>query len=71
MRAVALGLVGLGQDRRGQSHHRGLGPGEVQDDEEPYEGEQDELIGKLMRHHGVAPSNMGGDGGILPGFGVV
>jgi hypothetical protein len=59
MGAVALGLEGLGQDRRGRSHHRGLGPGEGRDDAEPEECEQDELRDIMMRHHGVAPSNMG------------
>ena len=35
-----------------------LGRGEVQDDEEPDECAQDELIENMMRDHGVAPSNM-------------
>jgi hypothetical protein len=30
----------------------------VQHDEEPDEYKQDKLIEKMMRHHGVAPSNM-------------
>jgi hypothetical protein len=44
VRAVALGFEELGLLRwRGWSRHRALGPGEVQDDNEPEECEEDEL----------------------------
>jgi hypothetical protein len=44
VRAVALGCEELGLLRwRGWSRHRALGPGEVQDDDEPEEYEEDEL----------------------------
>ena len=56
--AVAFGCEGLRLSWRGSSRHRALGPGEVQDDKEPNECQQDELINKMMRDHGVAPSNM-------------
>jgi hypothetical protein len=56
---VALRFEGLGLlSWRGWSRHRTLGPGEVQEDEEPDKCEQDELRENLMRAHGVAPSNM-------------
>ncbi len=59
MRAGLRGFEGLRQDCRGRSRHRALGPGEVQHDEEPDEGAQDERRENMMRYHGVAPSNMG------------
>jgi len=56
---VALRFEGLGLLRwYGWSRHRALGPGEVQEDEEPEKCEQDELRENMMRDHGVAPSNM-------------
>jgi hypothetical protein len=55
IRGVARGLEGLGQDRRGRSHHCGLAPGEVQDDAEPEECDQDELIDTMMRHQALPP----------------
>jgi hypothetical protein len=39
VRVGPLGCEGLGQDCRGRSCHRALGPGEVQDDDEPEECE--------------------------------
>jgi hypothetical protein len=71
MRAGRRGFAGLRQDWRGRSRHRALGPGEGHQDEEPEECAQDERRENMRRSHGVAPSNMGGDGGIVPGFGVV
>jgi hypothetical protein len=57
--AVAFGLEGLGLlSWGGWRRHWALGPGEVQDDEEPDECEQDELRENMMRHHRVTPSNM-------------
>jgi hypothetical protein len=56
--AVECGREGLRLSERGWSRHRALGPGEVQDDKEPNECKQDELIDKMIRHPGVAPSNM-------------
>ena len=56
--AGAVGLEGLRLSWCGWSRHRALGPGEVQDDKEPNKYKQDELRDKMMRHHGVAPSNM-------------
>ena len=56
--AGSLGLEGLGLSWHGRSRHRALGPGKVQDDKKPEECEQDELRDEMMRHHGVAPSNM-------------
>ena len=56
---LALGFEGLELLRwRGWSRHRALGPSEVHDDDEPEEYKQDELIDKMMRPHGVAPSKM-------------
>jgi hypothetical protein len=56
---VALRFEGLRLLRwRGWSRPGALGPGEMQDDEEPEEYAQDELRANLMRDHGVAPSNM-------------
>ena len=49
VRAVALGFEGLGLLRwRGWSRHRALGPGEMQDDDEPEEREEDELRENMM-----------------------
>jgi len=56
---VALRGEGLGLRRwRGWSRHRALGPGEVQEDEEPEKCAQDALRENMMRDHGVAPSNL-------------
>jgi len=41
--AVALGWEGLGLGRCDRSTHTGLGPGEMEQDKEPHEGEEDEL----------------------------
>src|SRR5262245_48138899 len=46
VRVGPLGLEGLWLDGCGWCTHRAFGPGEVQHDEEPDEGEQDELIEK-------------------------
>ena len=56
--AVAFGLEGLRLSWCGWSRPQALGPDEVQDDKEPNECKQGELIDTMMRHHGVAPSNM-------------
>jgi len=44
--AWALGREGFRRGRYNQSPHRGLGPGEVHDDEEPHEGQQNESVVK-------------------------
>jgi hypothetical protein len=43
----------------------------MQNDEKPDEYDQDELRGKKIRLHGVTPSNMWGEGSILPRLGVL
>src|SRR4030095_14723189 len=66
--------VGRGQslwrDWRGEGRHSSLRPGAVQDDEEPDECQQSELVGKMMRQHDIAPSKTWCDGGILSGLGA-
>jgi hypothetical protein len=46
--AVPLACDRLGQDGRGRSCHRALGPGEVHEDDEPEECAQDERRDKMM-----------------------
>ena len=67
--AVAFGCEGLRLSWRGESRHRALGPGKVQDDKKPDECEQDELRENMMRHHGVVPLQQVLRWGILPGCG--
>ena len=48
VRAEPLGFEGLRQCRRGRRCHQALGPGEVQQDDEPDECEQDHVRDKMM-----------------------
>ncbi len=58
VRAGPLGCERLGLGRGDRSAHARLGPNEVEDDDEPNECEENELIDNMMRHHGIAPSPM-------------
>ena len=48
VRAGALGREGFGLGGGGRSRHAWLGPGEVQQDEEPHDGQESELVIKKV-----------------------